>query len=125
MDPIGNLITAIRNAELAGHSELKVRFASQSLAVLEVLQKNGYILSFEKIDDANKPSIAIQLLQPVVRHHYKRISKPGRRLYTAASKIPIVLRGLGIVVLSTPKGIMTGKEAKKASLGGEVMFEAY
>ena len=78
-----------------------------------------------EVVDGAKKDIALTLPEPVQKHHYKRLSTPGRRLYTPADRIPTVLRGLGICVLSTPKGLMTGKEARKQSLGGELMFEAY
>lgn len=125
MDQIANLITAIRNAELASHTSLTVRHSKQNLAVLNVLKETGFVATYSETKTGVHPAIAIELPQPVTRHHYKRISKPGRRLYTSAQEIPTVLRGLGIVVLSTPKGIMTGQAAKKAKVGGEVMFEAY
>lgn len=125
MDQIGNLITIIRNAEMVGHTTLTVRYSKLSLAVLNVLQKNGYIQDYKEIADGPKKDISVTLPSPVQKHHYRRLSKPGRRLYTEADKIPLVLRGLGIVVLSTPKGVMTGKEAHKKKLGGELMFEAY
>lgn len=123
MDTIGNLITSIRNAELAGHVSLTVPFSKQNQAVLSVLQEEGFVAASKEAEKGR--TITVTLPEPVVRHHYKRISKPGRRLYTTAAEIPIVLRGLGIVVVSTPKGVMTGKKAKKAGVGGEVMFEAY
>jgi small subunit ribosomal protein S8 len=126
MDPIGNLLTSIRNAELAGHTTLTVRFSKLNLAILEILRKTGFIAEFKEITaDDKKKDIALTLPEPLERHHYRRLSKPGRRLYVDAGRIPTVLRGLGIVVLSTPEGVMTGKEARKRGIGGEVMFEAY
>jgi small subunit ribosomal protein S8 len=91
------------------------------MAVLAILKKNGYIADAEATD-AVKREIIISLNQNV-KHSYKRISKPGRRLYTAAQDIPIVLRGLGMVVVSTSKGMMTGKDANKQNLGGELICE--
>jgi small subunit ribosomal protein S8 len=121
MDPIGNLLTSIRNAEAARHSELNVPFSKTSMAVLGILKDNGYIESFKDTDDAQK-RIVIQLVEGI-KHKYKRLSTPGRRLYTSSRDIPIVLRGLGMVVVSTSKGMMTGKDARKQQLGGELICE--
>ena len=125
MDHISNLITSIRNAELVGHSKLTVPNTKLSVAVLAVLKESGYISNFTEQAETEHPRLQIELPQPVTRHTYKRVSKPGRRLFTGADEIPTVLRGLGIVVLSTPQGVMTGKKARKLRLGGEVLFEAY
>lgn len=125
MDHISNLITSIRNAELVGHSTLTVPFSKLSASVLKVLKDNKFVANYSDTTRDGHPAIAIELPQPVTRHHYKRISKPGRRLYTGVDEIPIVLRGIGIVVMSTSKGVMTGKQAHRAKLGGELMFEAY
>jgi len=125
MDPIGNLLTSIRNAEMVAHTTLTVRYSKVNLAILDILKKTGYISSFAEITEGKKKDIAVTLLQPVEKHHYRRLSKPGRRLYTPADRIPTVLRGLGIVVVSTSKGLMIGKQAKKLGLGGELLFEAY
>jgi small subunit ribosomal protein S8 len=125
MDPIGNLLTSIRNAELVNKTSLVVHYSKLSLAVLEILKKNGYVESYKEVATGPKKDIAVSLPAPAQKHHYRRLSTPGRRLYTPAGRIPTVLRGLGIVVLSTPKGVMTGKDAKKQGIGGELMFEAY
>lgn len=121
MDTLGNLLTSIRNAEAASHRELTVPFAKSSLAVLGILKENGYIEGFKE-NDAAKKGIEIQLV-PGVRHTYKRLSKPGRRLYTASHDIPMILRGLGMVIVSTSKGMMTGKAARKQEIGGELICE--
>jgi len=125
MDQIGNLITTIRNAEMVDHSTLTVRYSKTNLAILEILKETGYVSSFAEITEGKKKDVAVTLPQPVEKHHYRRLSKPGRRLYTPADRIPTILRGLGIVVISTSKGLMIGKKAKKLGLGGELLFEAY
>lgn len=121
MDSIGNLLTSIRNAEAANHSVVTVPNAKASVALLNILKDNGYIEGFS-VTEGTPGSIAIQLV-PGIRHSYKRISTPGRRLYTPSRDIPIVLRGLGMVVVSTSKGLMTGKDARKQKLGGELICE--
>jgi small subunit ribosomal protein S8 len=121
MDTIGNLLTSIRNAEAVNHAQVTVPHSKVSVAILEILKKEGYIVDFKETDEAKK-SIVIDLVQGI-RHSYKRLSTPGRRLYTPARDIPTVLRGLGMVILSTPQGMMTGKEARKAQVGGELICE--
>jgi small subunit ribosomal protein S8 len=125
MDRLGNLLTSIRNAELARHAMVTVPFANVSMDVLAILKKTDYITDFVAREDGSKKFIDITLAQPSTIHHYKRISKPGRRLYTSAQKIPMVLRGLGMVIVSTSKGVMTGKDAHKQKLGGELICEVY
>jgi small subunit ribosomal protein S8 len=126
MDRIGNLLTSIRNAESAGHTSVTVPHSSVSMNVLELLKKSGFVSSFEmQTDDRKRSSITISLPTPVVRHHYKRISTPARHLYSSADAIPTLLRGVGLVAVSTSHGIMSGAEAKKRSLGGELLFEAH
>lgn len=125
MDTLSNLLTSIRNAEMARHTALTVPHSKMSAAVLEVLKTNGYITSYKTEGEGVQQKLAIELPQPVKVHSYRRISKPGRRLYTPVSEIPIVIRGLGMVILSTPKGVMSGKQAKKQNLGGELICEVY
>ena len=125
MDRIGNLLASIRNAELAQHTALSVPHAKMSSAVLAILKKEGYIADFIEVGEGVEKKINITLPQPVSRHSYKRISKPGRRMYTDAQSIPMVLRGLGMVIVSTSAGVMTGKDARKRKLGGELICEVY
>jgi small subunit ribosomal protein S8 len=124
-DITGNLLTSIRNAELASRSTLTVPNAKMSVAVLAILVKNGYVASYEVRTEGAKSFIDITLPTPLKRNHYRRLSTPGRRLYTPARAIPTVLRGLGMVIVSTSAGLMTGKEAKKKNLGGELICEVY
>ncbi len=124
-DTIGNLLTSIRNAELAERASTTAPFAKTSVAILEILEKTGYIAGHEVREVDKKKYIDISIAQPFERHHYKRISTPGRRLYTSAQAIPMVLRGLGMVIVSTSAGIMIGKEARKRKLGGELICEVY
>lgn len=121
MDTLGNLLTSIRNAEAVQHGEVIVPFSKVSMAVLGILADNGYISSFSASEGV-KPTITITLKQGE-KHTYKRVSTPGRRWYTPASNIPTVLGGLGIVVISTSHGIMTGKDARKKNLGGEIICQ--
>ncbi len=121
MDTIGNLLTSIRNAEGASHTQVTVPFSTQSMAILDILKTEGYIEGATATEDAKK-KIIIDLV-PGISHSLKRISTPGRRLYTPATAIPMVLRGLGMVIVSTSKGMMTGKSARRQNLGGELICE--
>ena len=122
MDHLSNLLTSIRNAELAGLSSTRVVNTKLSLALLAVLKDKKFIASFSEGDDRK---IDVILSQPVERHHYRRISKPSRRIYTDSKSIPTVRQGIGMVILSTPEGVMTGQSARKRHLGGEILCEVY
>jgi small subunit ribosomal protein S8 len=121
MDHIANLITSIRNAEMVRHSALTVPNSKLSRAVLDVLKERGMVTSYE----AAERTIDITLPQPVSLHHYKRVSKSGRRIYTNSHTIPIVQRGFGSVIISTSEGVMSGQEARKRKIGGEILCEIY
>lgn len=125
MDNIANLLTTIRNAEGARHSSTKAVNSKMNVAILSILKDNNYIQSFETVEESGKSVLNVTLSQPLTKHHYKRISKPGRRIYTDVDNIPVVLRGNGMVILSTSEGVISGKEAKKRRLGGEILCEVY
>lgn len=125
MDTLGNLLTSIRNAEMARHTATTVPASKASAALLEILKANGYIKGYTARTEGVKNLIDVTLTGNGEMHHYKRISKPGRRMYTDAKNIPVVLRGMGMVVISTSSGMMTGKQARKQKLGGELICEVY
>ncbi|MCX7886426.1 MAG: 30S ribosomal protein S8 [Verrucomicrobiae bacterium] len=124
-DPIGDLLTRIRNANRAGKSEVETTYSRLKAEIAKVLKRNGYIADFyaEKLP-RNKQVLKIQLKivgkeRAIVG--LRRISKPGLRRYVRAKDIPRVLGGMGICILSTSRGVMTGHEAKKANVGGELL----
>ncbi|HOJ50025.1 MAG TPA: 30S ribosomal protein S8 [Spirochaetota bacterium] len=126
-DVIGDMLVKLKNASLANKKDVKVRFSKAKLGILEVLKKQGYLEKVEVVEDEknpNKKTINIELRfynkKPVITD-IKRISKPGRRVYSGVDEIPRIMNGLGVTVVSTSKGIMTGLEAKKLNLGGEVI----
>jgi len=128
-DPIGDLITRIRNAQLRHHSSLTVPASKMRGRVLDVLADEGYIRGYARIEkDGAKPEFEIELKYfegaPVITN-IKRVSKPGRRVYSAVSDLPSVRNGLGISVVSTPKGVMSDTAARAANVGGEVLFQVY
>lgn len=124
-DPISDMLTRIRNAGKAGHKTVDIPLSKLKLEIAKVLKKEGYIGDFKKLGKGSKKFIEINLKYPAVIGTIKRISKPGQRIYLKASEIPYVRNGYGISVISTPKGLMTGKEARKARLGGEVLLEIW
>lgn len=124
MDTIGDFLTRLRNALKARHKYVDVPASNLKLAMSEILREQGYIDSVEKIDDNKQGVLRVTLKytegQPAILG-LKRISTPGLRKYTSASETPRVLSGLGIAILSTPKGLMTDKQARSANVGGEVL----
>ena len=125
-DPIADMLTRIRNANTAKHDTVDVPASKMKLAIAEILLEEGYIQKYDVIEEGNFKTIHITLKYGVDKNDkiisgIKRISKPGLRVYANKEELPRVLGGLGIAILSTSKGIMTGKEAKKANQGGEVL----
>jgi small subunit ribosomal protein S8 len=123
-DQIADFMTRIRNAGKAGHKTVEAPCSNLKLNVASILKDQGYITDYEKIEDGVQGSIRVQLRyfkrKPAIRK-IVRISKPGRRVYVAADQLPRVYNGLGISVISTSRGVMTGKQAKKINVGGEVL----
>jgi small subunit ribosomal protein S8 len=123
-DPIADMLTRIRNASRARHVEVAIPASRTKLAIAEILKAEGFIEDFAEAQAGPRKDITIQLKyvgrMPVVSG-LKRISKPGLRVYASKTEIPRVLGGLGVVVISTSQGIMTGAQARKGQLGGEVL----
>ena len=128
-DPIGDLITRIRNAQMRRHSNLSVPASKLRGWVLDVLADEGYIRGYARIEkNGDKPAFEIELKYfegaPVIQN-IKRVSKPGRRVYSSVGDLPSVRNGLGISIVSTPKGVMSDAAARDANVGGEVLCEVY
>ena len=124
-DPIADMLTRIRNAQIARHDSVTIPASNMKKAIAKILLDEGYIKSVENIADGLQGSIKIGLKymdkkQPVIVG-LKRISKPGLRVYAKSEELPKVLGGLGIAIISTSKGLMTDKEARKNAIGGEVL----
>lgn len=123
-DPISDLLTRIRNAASAGKQEVLVPFSKMKSEISRILQEEGYLWSYEVDTSAAHPQLKLKLKyqgkMPVVRH-LGRVSKPGLRKYVSVDEIPRVLGGLGVAILSTSRGLMTGARAKKAKVGGELL----
>ena len=124
-DPIADMLTRIRNANQMRYKEVEVPASKMKLEIARILKEEGFIVDF-KVKKNNVQNIIVLTLKYGEKKErvitgLKRISKPGLRVYAKAEEIPTVLNGLGIAIVSTSKGVMTGKEAKKESLGGEVL----
>ena len=124
-DPIADMLTRIRNANSSKHKTVDVPTSKMKLAIADILFKEGYIRSYEELSNDVQGTIRIVLKYDEKGNRViagiKRISKPGLRVYASKEDLPEVLNGLGIAIVSTSKGIMTDKEARKAGLGGEVL----
>ena len=128
-DPIGDMLTRIRNAHLRGKSTVKTPASKLRGWVLDVLANEGFIRGYEgATSDAGHPELEISLKyfdgEPVIKE-LKRVSKPGRRVYSASSDIPTVRQGLGISIVSTPQGVMSDAQARAANVGGEVLCTVF
>ena len=123
-DPIADMLTRIRNASRARHTDVSVPASRTKLAIARILKDEGFIEDFSEATDGPAQVLNIKLKYvgrvPVVSG-LKRISKPGLRVYAAKTEIPRVLGGLGVVIVSTSQGIMTGAQAKRGQLGGEIL----
>ena len=123
-DPIADMLTRIRNASRARHTDVTVPASRTKLAIARILKDEGFIEDFSEATDGPAQVLNIKLKYvgkvPVVSG-LKRISKPGLRVYAAKTEIPRVLGGLGVVIVSTSQGIMTGAQARKGQLGGEIL----
>ncbi len=128
-DPIADMLTRIRNASKAKHEKVDIPSSKLKMEVAKILKDEGYIKNLKLVKDRRQGLIRVYLKYsdeelPVITG-LKRISKPGCRVYSNSKAIPRVLRGLGIAILSTPKGIQTGKQAQKDNVGGEVLCHVW
>ena len=125
-DPIADMLTRIRNANSAKHDTVEVSSSKMKLAIAKILLDEGYIRSYELVDDGNFKNIKITLKYGADKNDkvisgIKRISKPGLRVYANKEELPRVLGGLGVAIISTNQGVITDKEARKLNVGGEVL----
>ncbi|HWZ85394.1 MAG TPA: 30S ribosomal protein S8 [Thermoanaerobaculia bacterium] len=128
-DPLSDLFTRLRNGMRAGHDRVDVPSSRLKEAVLKVLEQEGFISSFRKVQEGDRPVLRVGLKydhegEPIVAG-IERVSRPGRRIYAKADAIPQVLGGLGVSIVSTSRGIVTDKKARQARLGGEVLCNVW
>ncbi|MGA2112472.1 MAG: 30S ribosomal protein S8 [Anaerolineales bacterium] len=134
VDPIADMLTRIRNGLLAGHAAVGLPSSRMKVALAQILKEEGYIDRYEVVAEEGKPQSTLHIYlkyvgerrerRPVITG-IQRVSRPGRRVYAAKLEIPRVLSGMGVTIVSTPKGVMTGVRARKLGVGGEVICKVW
>ena len=123
-DPIADMLTRIRNAQMVQKASVAMPSSKLKVAIAQVLKDEGYIDSFAIIGEASKPQLQVELKyyagRPVIEH-IERVSRPGLRIYKGRHDIPNVMNGLGVAIVTTPKGVMTDRKARQTGVGGEVL----
>jgi len=127
-DPLGDLLARIRNAQLRNKSKVTSPNSRLRIRVLEVLKNEGYIRAYTEVEREGRSEVEIELKyfdgEPVIRE-IERISKPGRRVYTSVRNLPRINNGLGVAIVSTPKGVMADHDARDANVGGEILCTVF
>ncbi len=128
-DPLGDMLTRIRNAQMRNKSKVTTRASNLSARVLDVLEEEGYIRGYSRVDyGSGKAEFEVELKyydgRPVIKE-IQRISKPGRRVYSSVKNLPTVGNGLGVAILSTPKGVMSDSKARAENVGGEILCSIF
>ena len=127
-DPLGDMLTRIRNGQQAKKDSILTPASNLRVRVLDVLQREGYIRGYTEEELAGQKGIRIELKyfegQPAIQH-LARVSKPGRRVYSGATELPRIRNGLGTVIVSTPRGVLSDAEAREQNVGGEVLAEVF
>lgn len=133
-DPIADMLTRIRNAVMAGHAQVALPSSKIKLEIAKILKEEGFLEGFEVVDGETEAQKVLRLkikyvgerrLRRAVISGLERVSKPGRRIYTKKTDIPWVLSGIGVAILSTPKGVMTGARARQLGVGGEIICKVW
>lgn len=128
-DPVADMLTRLRNALKARHAKVDVPASKLKLEIARILKDEGYILNFKLAEEGTRKTIKVYLkytpANESVISHLERISRPGCRMYVGSKEVPKVLGGLGINILTTPQGVMTGSAARKANVGGEILCTIY
>ena len=127
-DPIGDMIARIKNAQIRNHKKVQLPSSKFKVKIAEVLKSEGYIIDYKVSQESNKPYLEISLKynsgNPVISS-IQRVSKPGRRIFSRAESLPKINNGLGIAIISTPKGVMTDIDARKQKVGGEIICKVF
>ena len=127
-DPIGDMIARIKNAQLRNHKKIELPSSSFKVKIADVLKNEGYIINYKTFSELNKSKLEILLKyhsgNPVISS-IQRVSKPGRRIFSSAESLPKINNGLGIAIVSTPKGVMTDIDARKQKVGGEIICKVF
>ena len=127
-DPIGDMLARIKNSLLRNHKKVELPSSNFKIKIADVLKNEGYIIDYKTISELNKSKLEILLKynsgNPVISS-IQRVSKPGRRIFSSAESLPKINNGLGIAIVSTPKGVMTDIDARKNKLGGEIICKVF
>jgi small subunit ribosomal protein S8 len=127
-DPIGDMIARIKNAQLRNHKKVELPSSNFKVKIADVLKNEGYIINYKTFSELNKSKLEILLKynsgNPVISS-IQRVSKPGRRIFSSAESLPKINNGLGIAIVSTPKGVMTDIDARKQKVGGEIICKVF
>ncbi len=127
-DPIGDMIARIKNAQVRNHKKVDLPSSKFKIKILDILKAEGFIIDYKINDENNKSTIKIDLKyhsgNPVIST-FQRVSKPGRRVFSSAESLPKINNGLGIAIVSTPKGVMTDIDARKQKIGGEIICKVF
>ena len=127
-DPIGDMIARIKNAQARNHKKVEFPASNFKLKIADILKNEGFIKDFKTNSENNKPTILLELKyhsgNPVISA-FERVSKPGRRIFSSANGLPKINNGLGIAIVSTPKGVMTDIDARKHKVGGEIICKVF
>lgn len=134
VDPIGDMLTRIRNAVMIGHNSVAMPSSKIKVAIAKILKEEGYVAGYEVVDGKVRDSKILRIRlkyvgerrerQPVITG-LQRVSRPGRRVYTGKNEIPWVLSGMGVAIVTTPKGVMTGQRARQLGVGGEILCKIW
>jgi small subunit ribosomal protein S8 len=127
-DPIGDMIARIKNAQVRNHKKVELPSSNFKMKIADILKNEGFIKDFEINKENNKPLLSLELKyhsgNPVIST-FERVSKPGRRIFSSADSLPKINNGLGIAIVSTPKGVMTDIDARKQKVGGEIICKVF
>ena len=127
-DPIGDMIARVKNAQMRNHKKVELRSSNFKTKIADILKIEGFIKDYKVDKDTKKPILSIDLKyhsgSPVIST-FERISKPGRRIFSSAESLPKINNGLGIAIVSTPKGVMTDIDARKQKIGGEIICKVF
>ena len=127
-DPIGDMIARVKNAQSRSHKKVELPSSKFKVKIAEILKSEGYIIDYKVLNEGQKINLQINLKynsgNPVI-NSIQRVSKPGRRIFSSAESLPKVSNGLGIAIISTPKGVMTDQDARKNQVGGEIICKVF
>ena len=127
-DPIGDMIARVKNAQARNHKKVELPSSNFKSKIADILKNEGFIKDFKIIEEDKKPVLSLELKyhsgNPVISN-FERVSKPGRRIFSSADSLPKINNGLGIAIVSTPKGVMTDIDARKQKVGGEIICKVF